>query len=288
VSCWWWKAHGGNQVAERKPLSAASLACGRLVNRGNPDATKPAQGESDRIAAFGIVNRLGVLSLPHIGDTMQTANGWAVIDDYGDSRLISNPTVPGTNVQILGGLLAGPVATGLLWIASQWHRRVEPLSQDLGQWGYNKRTKRGSSDISEHSAGTAMDLNASRHPFQDNPANSLSNVQVLDIRNIEAETEGAFTWGGAWSDGMHWEANDFGAVKRFAAKIGGGVVIEPPDPSGDDEVTDDDINKIVDKVLHTAVTEGGPSLGRLIMQIEASVRDLQADTAKLLDPRNAK
>jgi putative chitinase len=64
ISCWWWSTHNGNQVAQRQPLSYASLCCGRLVNRGDADSPYAAQGEDARIAGFQIVSSFGDLTLP--------------------------------------------------------------------------------------------------------------------------------------------------------------------------------------------------------------------------------
>lgn len=64
ISSWWWQHNQGNAVAERQPLSYASLCCGRLVNRGNADSPYPAQDEQARIDAFAHVSSFGDLSLP--------------------------------------------------------------------------------------------------------------------------------------------------------------------------------------------------------------------------------
>ena len=48
VSAWWWAAHGCNELAD----AGEFVALGRLINRGNAAATKPANGEADRIARW--------------------------------------------------------------------------------------------------------------------------------------------------------------------------------------------------------------------------------------------
>lgn len=67
ISSWWWAAHGGNSVAERTPLSAASIACGRLVNRGDANSQFQAQDEEQRVQAFQHVAAFGSLTLAATG-----------------------------------------------------------------------------------------------------------------------------------------------------------------------------------------------------------------------------
>jgi hypothetical protein len=151
-------------------------------------------------------------------------NGWEAFPDYGDPHLTTNAgaTVPGTSVMILGGLLAGDVATVLLHVAARFNKEVETLGQDHGLWGFEPRNIIGSNVISNHSSGTAMDLNAALHPLAARGTFSLSQVGAIHL--ILADMGGAVRWGGDYSgrvDEMHFEINtDAAGVAAIARRIG--------------------------------------------------------------------
>lgn len=164
------------------------------------------------------------------GGTMTSQNGWPSYTDYGDSALLSNSqsTVPGTSVEIQGGIRSGTAATILLEVARRFNASVETLQQSLGCWGFEPRTIRGSTTVSNHASGTAIDLNSFRHALSDDPANSFSSDQISAIHNIIGAMNGVVRWGGDYSgrkDGMHFEINtspDEPRVAALAAQIRGG------------------------------------------------------------------
>src|SRR5690606_6821642 len=99
--------------------------------------------------------------------TAVSQSGYPVITDRADPRILKNPTVPGTDVKILGGILAGPVSVVLLYFAARFNNEVEHLA--LGpatgdDWGGNARPIRDGSGWSNHASYTAIDLNATEHP----------------------------------------------------------------------------------------------------------------------------
>lgn len=143
-------------------------------------------------------------------------NGWSV------DPPLDNRAVPGTSVKLAPGVRAGDVATVLLWVAQQWHQRVEPLEAGTC-WGYANRSVRGSTSVSNHASATAMDLNAPRHPLGSAPAATLSAKQIAEVRKIVAETDGVVRWGGDYTgrkDVMHFEINASpSAVSAVARKL---------------------------------------------------------------------
>lgn len=154
-----------------------------------------------------------------------SANGWPVIESYGPPALVPNPAVPGTSVRVLGGLRAGPVATILLWVASQFDKRIADLDEGDDDWGYNYRPIRGqTSGFSNHASGTAMDCNAVQFPIG---VRAMSAWQRQECRAIAAEA-GVVTWGGDWGrpDEMHFEINttDEAAIEAAAARLAQGGV----------------------------------------------------------------
>lgn len=106
-------------------------------------------------------------------------------------------------------LRAGAAGQLLAWLARQFNERVEPLAWP-GVWGYNYREIRGGVGLSNHSSGTAIDLNAPAHPQGTNPSANFTPAKIAAIRGILAQTEGCVRWGGdytppALKDGMHFE-----------------------------------------------------------------------------------
>jgi hypothetical protein len=142
-------------------------------------------------------------------------NGWPVVTD--DSRMDETPI---HGVPIVNGVLRGDVATVLHYIARRFHDRVEPLFTP-GCWGHNVRKIGNSNTWSNHSSGTAMDLNAPRHP--QGVRNTFTPAQREEIRDMLEYLEGVVRWGGDYTgtpDDMHFEIDDTpAAVHRVAEKI---------------------------------------------------------------------
>lgn len=135
--------------------------------------------------------------------------------------LVHNPTVPGTNITFPGGIRKGAVTTVLLYVAVQWHRRIEPLTADWN-WGYGERTIRGSSTtLSNHASGTATDHNAPKHPLA--KRGTFSAAQRAELQKIAREVDNVVRFGEFYSgrvDGMHAEINaPLSAVERVAARL---------------------------------------------------------------------
>ena len=159
---------------------------------------------------------------------MLSQNGW----EAGDRTKVklTTVTVPGTSTRL--PVRAGDVATVLLWAATRWHREVEPLVEP-GNWGYAYRAIRGATTLSNHASGTAIDLNAPKHPLGTNPEANFTKDQIKAVRRIVADSGGVLRWGGDYTgrkDGMHLEINAGpAAVAALAARIratGGGMAEE--------------------------------------------------------------
>jgi peptidoglycan hydrolase-like protein with peptidoglycan-binding domain len=161
-------------------------------------------------------------------------NGWPASRDK-VALGIDNVKLPGTDVDFPQGIKSGDVAVVLLYVAAQFHHTVEPLA-DGTCWGYFYKVIEGSSTISNHASGTAIDLNADQHPM--GKSGTFSSAQVKRIQEILAFCGGVVRWGGNYTgrkDEMHFEINaSAAAVSRLAAKIrvaGGAPVTPPPPPS---------------------------------------------------------
>lgn len=165
--------------------------------------------------------------------TQYSQNGWVANDPH----LIVRKAVPGTNVSL--AVREGDASTVMIWVASFFNTYIEPISTRHGvkgfdvadDWGYAARLIRGSSTvISNHASGTAVDLNATRHPRGVAISHTFTRTQIGLCHEIESLSGGVIRWGGSYGyptppDGMHFEINRGSAsVTYLAAKIRAGKV----------------------------------------------------------------
>lgn len=94
-----------------------------------------------------------------------------------------------------------------LFFCTQFDLRVEnlELAGPEDEWGYAHRPIAGTNVWSNHASGTAVDLNATRHPY--GRRGTFNNTQVGKLRAVLKECGGLLVWGGDWStpDEMHFE-----------------------------------------------------------------------------------
>ena len=133
---------------------------------------------------------------------LTSPNGWPASEDR-KALGIESFTVPGTKIKFA---CAKAVAPLLVNFAKEFNELVEPIDQgQLDDWGYAFRMTRGSDRVlSNHSSGTAIDLNAIKHPL------GKSNTFNKDQRNIInlLITKYGLAWGGNYKkrkDDMHFE-----------------------------------------------------------------------------------
>lgn len=130
-----------------------------------------------------------------------------------------------------GGVKSGAVHTIFSWLVGQLDARVEPIGIDpiADEWGYNYRANRNANNLSNHSSGTAIDYNATRHPNGVTIARTFTQAQIREIRAIEDSTGGVIRWGGDYTgtpDSMHFEINASDkAVRAFADRLSGGDAV---------------------------------------------------------------
>jgi hypothetical protein len=159
-------------------------------------------------------------------------NGWSA----NQSSLIASYTIPGTGVKI--ALRKGDASVVLLHFAQWYNAHIEPLTKaDTG--GYNPRTISGSSILSNHASGTAMDLRWNRHPR--GARGTFTAAQKAAVHAQLKFYEGLIRWGedyaSATIDGMHFEINKgTAATKTVADKIRNA---QKPKPQENDVELDD-------------------------------------------------
>ena len=139
-------------------------------------------------------------------------NGWPASKDQTEIGIKSYP-VPGTLIKLR---CAEKVAPLLVGFAAEFHNLIEPL--DVGandDWGFNFRMVRCTTNkLSNHASGTAIDLNAVKHPLGQVGTFELGQVPML---RALAHKYG-LTWGGDYKsrkDEMHYEIR-INAVKVAA------------------------------------------------------------------------
>ena len=133
-----------------------------------------------------------------------SSNGWQASQDPEEIG-IKSYKVPGTKVKLRCSESAAPL---LVNYAAEFHEHIEPIDEgSLDDWGYCFRNIRGSTDrLSNHSSGTAIDLNATKHPL--GHAGTFNPMQIVLIQALCKKY--ALRWGGDYvnrKDEMHYEIN---------------------------------------------------------------------------------
>ena len=135
---------------------------------------------------------------------MFSQNGWVASEDQNAIGIKSFP-VPGTKIKLR---CAEKVAPLLVTFAAEFHAHIEPIDEGaLDDWGYCFRNVRGATDkLSNHSSGTAIDLNAIKHPL--GHAGTFTPMQTVMIQALCKKY--GLTWGGNYKnrkDEMHFEVS---------------------------------------------------------------------------------
>jgi peptidoglycan hydrolase-like protein with peptidoglycan-binding domain len=134
-------------------------------------------------------------------------NGWSASSD---PRTLNITPLIVAGESFSPGVRGGDVHTVFGYLAEQFHRRVEPLIKrewhQADDWGYAYRPNRNANNLSCHASGTAIDINATRHP--NDRSGTFTRQQIAEIREILRELSNVIRWGGDFSgtkDEMHFE-----------------------------------------------------------------------------------
>jgi len=139
-------------------------------------------------------------------------NGWPASKDQAEIG-IKSYLVPGTAIKLR---CAEKVAPLLVGFAAEFHNLIEELDVgSLDDWGWAYRDVRNvPGKLSNHASGTAIDLNATRHPL-----GAVGTFELGKIPMLRALTKKyGLTWGGDYKgrkDEMHYEIS-INAVKVAA------------------------------------------------------------------------
>ena len=145
-------------------------------------------------------------------------NGWPASKDPAEIGIKSYP-IRGTDIKIKAASGCGPL---LAEFASQFHLLIEAIDTGgLDDWGYCYRMVRGTTDkLSNHSSGTALDLNAAHHALGKVGTFPLEKVPMIQAL---AKKYG-LTWGGDYrgrKDEMHFEIHlNAEQASKLISKLG--------------------------------------------------------------------
>jgi len=133
---------------------------------------------------------------------LKSDNGWPASQDPAIIGIKSYP-VKGTQIKLR---CAEKIAPLLVGFAAEFHEKVEPIDEGtLDDWGYAFRMVRGREDrLSNHSSGTAIDLNATKHPLGAEHTFAEGKAAII----IELAAKYGLKWGGTYrnrKDEMHFE-----------------------------------------------------------------------------------
>lgn len=103
------------------------------------------------------------------------------------------------------------VADIFTYLVRQFDSRVESVAKGADDWGFSYRANVNSPDeLSNHASGTAIDLNATKHPNAVATEKTYTTQQISQVHQILAELGGVVRWGGDYQhtvDAMHFEIN---------------------------------------------------------------------------------
>jgi hypothetical protein len=134
--------------------------------------------------------------------SLLSQNNWIASKDAAEIQIVSVP-IEGTKVKVRCAKAVAPLIAAF---CKDFHELIEPIdSGALDDWGYCFRNVRGSNDkLSNHSSGTAIDLNATKHPL--GKVGTFPAEKVPMIRALAKKY--GMIWGGDFksrADEMHFE-----------------------------------------------------------------------------------
>ena len=145
-------------------------------------------------------------------------NGWPASKDV-ESIRIKSYAIKGSHVKLRCAYFAAPL---LVAFAEQFNELIEPIDGGaLDDWGYCYREVRQvPGKLSNHASGSAVDLNASKHPL--GKAGTFSAEKVPMIKALAKKY--GLAWGGDYKnrkDEMHFElAIDPVKAAKLIEKLG--------------------------------------------------------------------
>jgi hypothetical protein len=150
--------------------------------------------------------------------SLTSYNGYPASKDPAEIK-IKSYSVRGTDRKLRCAESVGPL---LAAFAADFHELIEPIDEGtFDDWGYAFRMVRGSTDrLSCHSSGTAIDLNATKHPL--GKAGTFPAEKIPMLRALAKKY--GLKWGGDFKsrpDDMHFEVEvSASKAKALIASLG--------------------------------------------------------------------
>ena len=128
-------------------------------------------------------------------------NGWVASPDK-NAIGVKNFQVPETQRHFSCATAVAPI---LIAFAAEFHKNIEPI--DVGtydDWGYNFAVIPGSNSYANHSSGTAIDIDATLHPWH--KKGTFNPIKLVKLQLLVKKY--GLRWGGNYvhsTDEMHFE-----------------------------------------------------------------------------------
>jgi len=132
---------------------------------------------------------------------MKSQNGWPASANRAEID-IKSYAVDGCQTVIACAAAVAPLLTHFM---AEFHKLIEPIDQgQLDDWGYHFALIPNTQDYSNHSSGTAIDVNAVKHPW-----GKVGTFEAGKVPMIQALAKKyGLRWGGDYhgkKDEMHYE-----------------------------------------------------------------------------------
>jgi hypothetical protein len=142
--------------------------------------------------------------------TKEVYSGWPRLRKF---------NIPGaaTTIPLRDGACGFLLCHCALW----YHEEIEPITGAGDDFGWAPREIAGSNVWSNHASGTAMDLNASKHPQGQHTISDKNAAKI--IKRCTDFYKDTIRWGGTYHsliDQMHYEINkELGLVEDMAISL---------------------------------------------------------------------
>lgn len=150
-------------------------------------------------------------------------NGYPVLDGDTGGRAprLRSWQIPTVNRKLK--LRDGAAGFLLVHLAMWFDQKIERLDakEQYDDWAWAQRPIRGSTIISNHASGTAMDLNATKHPMGVSTSKTFSSGEIHQIHRRLDFYSDCIRWGGDYAgrpDAMHFEIDKALAACERRAK----------------------------------------------------------------------
>lgn len=164
---------------------------------------------------------------------MRSYNGWTASKTL--ATVVIEP-VKGCRLRVRKNQNVESVFT---YLVRQYHKRVDTVLEPhpMDDWGFAFRANvNDPNELSNHSSGTAIDLDATEHPNGVPTSRTFTLAQINEVHKILKELDDTVRWGGDYThtvDAMHFEiCVPPGQLQVIGRKLRRPTFVPPTFPSG--------------------------------------------------------